>query len=145
MTEREKQQAGRIKELLRRVSHLEDRILELEALLSDQTPGFIESGFTKTEAAVLAILLKRGVVTKEAMMIFLYSGRIDDAPDPKICDVFVHHVRRKLKSHGITISKVWGVGWRLDEVNREKLRALAGAWNTDASEHSPPKKAEGMA
>lgn len=54
------------------------------------------------------------VVHRERMLIALY-GLIDEAPEPKILDVYLCKVRRRLMEAQarIDIETVWGRGWRL--------------------------------
>lgn len=70
---------------------------------------------TRKEYAILELLvLRKGTaLTKEAFLDHLYGGR--DEPEPKIIDVFVCHVRRKLAEAGINglIGTVWGIGYVL--------------------------------
>ncbi|MGG3814650.1 helix-turn-helix domain-containing protein, partial [Methylorubrum rhodesianum] len=55
-----------------------------------------------------------GMVHRERMMIALY-GLSDDAPEPKILDVYLCKVRRRLMEAQarIEIETIYGRGWRL--------------------------------
>ena len=124
MTVREEQQAKRIKELSGRNALLEERIADLEALLSEELPDFLSSDLTRTEATVASLLLRRPIVTRDAIMTFMYSTRAD-APSVKIADVFICRLRRKLKPYGIEIETVWGRGYRLTKEGRQMLENYA--------------------
>lgn len=69
--------------------------------------------FTTKEYAILELLiLRRGTaLTKENFLDHLYGGI--DEPDPKIIDVFICKVRRKLLQAGANniISTIWGRGY----------------------------------
>lgn len=72
---------------------------------------------TKKEQRVLEVLALSGsdVVTKYKVMDELYGGEPDEEPDPKIIDVYVHRIRRKLKDAGARteIDTIWGRGFAL--------------------------------
>lgn len=75
---------------------------------------------TGKEYAILELLvLRRGMVlTKEAFLNHLYGGM--DEPEPKIIDVFVCKLRKKLAKFGAAdlISTVWGRGYSIREAHR---------------------------
>lgn len=56
--------------------------------------------------------LKGGIVSREAILDYLYDG---DTPDAKILDVFISKIRRRVRlaSGGTLIETVWGRGYRL--------------------------------
>lgn len=56
-------------------------------------------------------------VSKDSIMDTLYFDRPDDAPHIKIIDIYICHIRRKLKEHGdkYCIETVWGRGYRMRE------------------------------
>lgn len=82
---------------------------------------------TKKEAVVAATLAKHGRASKASIYHALYGGLSDDEQrEPKIVDVFICKVRKKLAPLGIQIDTQWGVGWTLDGKNLMKLRNLAG-------------------
>lgn len=78
-----------------------------------------EPVFTHTEQEiVLSFAANPGrALSKDALMNCLYALRADDAPDPKIIDIFVHKVRKKMGEIHPDASKlietVWGQGYRL--------------------------------
>lgn len=84
---------------------------------------------TAREFAVLRLLvLRRGaVVRKQAMLTHLYAQDSDE-PDPKIIDVFVCKLRRKLAQAGgqDLIATVWGVGYRLESPTETPALTVAG-------------------
>lgn len=53
------------------------------------------------------------VMTTEAAMSALYGHRPDDEPDPKIIDVFICKLRKKIAPIGIEIDTSWGRGYAL--------------------------------
>lgn len=68
---------------------------------------------TRKEAQVLGVLFRRrgSVVSKEQIMLALYSDRAGDEPEIKIVDVFTCKLRNKI-GEGL-IETVWGHGYSL--------------------------------
>ena len=61
-------------------------------------------------------MYKRQVLSKTAFLSHLYGGM--DEPEPKIIDVFICKLRRKLElagASGVSIDTVWGQGYILRE------------------------------
>lgn len=106
---------------------LRERVAELEAALSGD--GFVaplEWRLTAQEARVFGVLLAREIASKEAFMAALYENRPDaDQPEPKIVDVMICKLRRKLKPFGIGIVCLWGRGHSLAPGARARLRGEA--------------------
>lgn len=100
---------------------LRDRIEWLERELlgrDDHVP--VEWGLTGMQARLILALARRSEMTREQLMTALYSD-CNEEPEPKIVDVFVSHLRRKLKKHGVEITTLWGRGYALDAATRRKL------------------------
>jgi two-component system cell cycle response regulator CtrA len=76
---------------------------------------------TKKEYQIAEILaLRKGVVlSKEAILDHLYGGL--DEPNPKIIDVFICKIRKKLQSMGVDdfIETNWGRGYMVIDHRRE--------------------------
>lgn len=109
-----------------RIGFLEEQVRQLRDALVP--PGFRaprEWKLTAKENAVLAALVERELVTRDQMMTALYSHR-DDAPEPKIIDVFVHKIRRKLPPD-VVIETRWGEGWSLRPDCRARLARMRPA------------------
>jgi hypothetical protein len=82
---------------------------------------------TRLQAAILATLLKRNEVTKAQLHLVIEQNRPSanrDETDPKMVDVIICHLRKKLTPHGITIETVWGTGYLINAANREKAVRL---------------------
>lgn len=99
---------------------LRERIRQLEEALSPTFTVPVEFGLTSSEGRVLSCLVHREFATKPQIMMAVYADRFDEEPEPKIVDVFVCKIRKKLRPHGVVISTVWGQGYRLE--NREWLK-----------------------
>lgn len=68
---------------------------------------------TRSERQVLAFIAKHGPASRERIAAWLYSDRPGDPPDPRIVDVFVNSLRKKLGSRSIEIQTRYGYGWHL--------------------------------
>lgn len=108
-----------------RIETLEERIRQLEhALVPDGVSVPVEWCLTQAEARVFSHLTTREVATKGSLMVALYSDRPNgDEIEPKIVDVFVCKLRKKLNRFGIQIMTVWGQGYSLN--NREHFTRAA--------------------
>lgn len=76
---------------------------------------------TRLEAAVLAVLLKRNEVTKKQVHLVIEAirpGDNRDPTDPKMVDVVICHLRKKLKLYDLEIETVWGIGYLIPPVHR---------------------------
>ena len=107
---------------------LRERVATLERALLETRPLPLEWGLTGSEARVFGALVTREIATKDTIMYALYGDRLDaDASvEPKIVDVFVHKLRRKLKPFGVIIQTCWAVGYALDAESRRRFRADPG-------------------
>ncbi|MGE4340332.1 MAG: helix-turn-helix domain-containing protein [Pigmentiphaga sp.] len=125
-TERERTQARRIQELLARVQELEDRNEQLEGLLSAPVAAPMLEILTPTEGIVVGLLMKRELVTRDQLMVAIYSAHPESkVADEKVCDVFVCKIRKKLSDFGVTILTRRGMGWVLPPESKEIMRSLS--------------------
>jgi DNA-binding response OmpR family regulator len=78
-------------------------------------------------SALLTMLLKREIITRDGALLAIYSGMPnawDQEPDKQIIDVFICKLRVRLSKYGIKISCKWGFGYFIDRENKQKLREL---------------------
>lgn len=109
-----------------RIQQLEDELAELR-----ETFGLIEDprwqvlGLSVYEGRIMQALYKNEIVTKDGLMFATYSGAIE-AYDrcPKILDVYVCKINRKLQPHGIKIENVWGRGRKLSPDSKRILKEM---------------------
>lgn len=116
--------------LLNRIDQLETEL----GLRLDVPPEF---AVTRNMGRLLAMLLKREVVTRDGALVAIYSGMPntwDKDPDPKIIDVFICKLRVRLRKYGIKVSCKWGLGYFMDGENKRKLRELIAQTRADAGE-----------
>jgi DNA-binding winged helix-turn-helix (wHTH) protein len=77
---------------------------------------------TKQQSIVLAYLLKRAEATKEQLHQAIESSRGEDKEptDPKLVDVLVCIIRKKLREHELSIKTMWGRGYLMDPKERAR-------------------------
>lgn len=86
---------------------------------------------TRLEAAILSVLVKRTEATKAQLHIVIEQMRSDttrEATDPKMVDVIICHLRKKLKGTDLTIRTVWGIGYNMPLADREKAVHMVSAF-----------------
>ena len=112
--------------LRREVEALRDALEAMRgALASDAGVKIIElAKLTYSERMLLGSLMRRHRVTKDQMMTMLYADRPDEEPGPKILDVMICKMRKKLSPHGVEIRTIYGAGYELPPTSREKIKAL---------------------
>ena len=112
--------AGRDYDLAARLEAVEDendllreRVKQLEEVLGFRFLPPAIWGLTGSEAAVVGCLLARDLATKEALHLATQRSGADEPSEPKIVDVYICKVRKKLRRFGIEITTRWGVGYEL--------------------------------
>lgn len=72
---------------------------------------------TGVEGRIAEVLYKNlgKQVHRNAIYEAVYFDYIKDSPEPKIIDVKVCHMRKKLEGSGFEIETVWGFGYRMKE------------------------------
>jgi DNA-binding response OmpR family regulator len=71
-------------------------------------------GLTRLETRLMAALVEKlgQCVAKGPLMDALYFDRAHEEPDPKIVDILVCKIRKKIAGSGFVIETVWGQGYR---------------------------------
>lgn len=78
---------------------------------------------TPLEASMLAVMLKRSETTKEQLHAIIERNRPGtgrDETDPKMVDVMICKLRKKLKPHNIVIETMWGTGYFIAAPSRDQ-------------------------
>lgn len=114
------------------IDRLKSRIEELEGVLGvDRTySGRLKESFGVEPglAPILGMLLKRNFVSHESLYIVLYCDRPEaDWPEPKVLDVQICKLRKRLKMFGLEIKTRWGEGWSMTVADKVKARAILDA------------------
>lgn len=91
--------------------------LEVWSATAPTLCAYPELDLPRKEQQILNLLNSKPgrVFSRESIMNALYFDRADDAPEPKIVDVFITRIRNKLreKNMPVWIETLWGLGWRL--------------------------------
>ncbi len=101
--------------------NLQGTPLEQEEALKIACTRFFKC--TPLEAAILATLLRRDQATKDQLHNVVENNRPGDrakgATDPKMVDVMICKLRKKIRPHDILIETMWGTGYLIPPRMRE--------------------------
>lgn len=103
-------------DLIERITQLEDSM----GMDFEPDPTIIH--LTSLEAKFLGALASCEVLYRERASGLFHGMRVNPA-DPKIYDVMVTRMRKKLVPLGVSIVTVWGRGWSMSEKDRARVRA----------------------
>ena len=103
-----------------RILALEDRVTVLEEALGLTYEPPVGLGLTRFEAAVVGVILKTKIASRDKLWFALYGDRADP-PTCQNVDVFVSRARSKLRAHGVTINNTWGVGYWIPAEQKARL------------------------
>ena len=78
-------------------------------------------GLTPQEAKILGILYKREIASKDFIFRTMYADDWDHDREPKIIEVFLSKIRKKLRPIGVTIQNDYGHGWYLTPADKAKI------------------------
>lgn len=112
------------RELRERNSALEIRLAKVELMVADadELPYGLPP-LSKMETQFLKLLIARQTVSDDMAMTAFYADRANP-PGRKVLDVFICHLRRKLKPYKISIDRQWGVGWTLSPASRNAIKHM---------------------
>ena len=102
---------------------------------------------TELEATVFVPLVKRDEVSKTSLHASIQAGRAARAhaeveeTDPKMVDVVVHKLRKKLAPHGVIIKTLWAKGYFMDRAQRRVVFDMLTAYLSGT--YKPPGEEEG--
>jgi two-component system cell cycle response regulator CtrA len=99
---------------------LREELITIKGIHRTDIRGKVVYNLTMSEAKILNAFMGRREVTKHQLMAAIYSN--DDPPQPKIVDVFVCKLRKKLARRGIVIHTIWGSGYMIDATNKVKIQ-----------------------
>lgn len=111
-----------IAELRAENDELRETIRQLREALAPVVVYPAEWRLTPQESTMLRTIACRPVARRRALLLALYGERRpDDLPAPKVLDVLICGLRKKVRPHGITIEAVLQVGFRIDAATRARL------------------------
>lgn len=108
--------------LVRRIDNLSERLAAIEDGFSWDLEPYRKIGLSGTEAAIVSILMKRESVTPQGLLLMVY-GTADDIPSPKILDVWLCKIRKKLKPLKVRVYRVHDGPISITDDGKDKLRA----------------------
>jgi hypothetical protein len=90
---------------------------------------------TRLQASFMLVLLKRDEADKDVLHYVIESQRSlrrsrpdnPETTDPKMVDVVICNLRKRLKPFGFTIATVWGLGYFLPDETRTRIEDLLDA------------------
>lgn len=115
-----------VRGLREQIDLLEEQVRQYREAAESTVPYPAEWGLTPKEARLIGALVRaRGnAVSVPRLMVALYG--LEPDVEPKIVDVFVCKIRRKLRVAGVpvTVRTVRGEGFRIDAQDADRLRRL---------------------
>jgi DNA-binding response OmpR family regulator len=112
---------ARIRQLELEKQRLQDQVDELQGALVAYVELPREWKLTTKEAEVFRVLIRRPVVSYDAVMAGLYSSR-PSTPDREIVKSWVCRLRKKLGPHGVEIRTIRHIGYAVDDATRAKFK-----------------------
>ena len=114
------------------VQRLRDRVEELERILGidQEMVNRIRVGISVTpdQAKMLGLLITRTIVTHDAMFTAVHGDKPEcDQPTPKVMEVQLSQLRRRLKPYGVAVVNAWKSGWFLTATDKARVRQLLPA------------------
>lgn len=112
-----------VKRLLAENEELHEQVRQLKQVL---TPPFIapyEWHLTRYETQILSSLLSAKLISKERLLVSLYSD-YNDPPTDNNLRVLVSKLRKKLSPFGVVIKFIWGQGYLLEDLEQWRSRLL---------------------
>ena len=88
---------------------------------------------TRQQASLLSVLIRRNEVSKDMMHQIIEKCRAPnkgDQTDPKMVDVVICNLRKRLKKTGLKIETMWGCGYFMKPDMRTRALELIGEYAT---------------
>lgn len=120
-----KRPPARIRVLELEVARLTEQLAEIRRVSGvppDARPAF---GLGKSENIIFLLLMKRDLVSEDAIRSALYGHRLDE-PETDTVAVFLSMLRRKLPA-GVKIRNEPRIGWSISTEHKKLLRAEMAA------------------
>lgn len=95
---------------------------------------------TRLEAAILGVLIKRNEVTKAQLHLVIEQNRPSEGreeTDPKMVDVVICHLRKKLNPSKLVIKTVWGIGYLMPPADRDRCIKMLQDFSATAALQEP--------
>lgn len=104
---------------------------------------------TRLEAAFMLVLLRRDEADKDTLHHVIETQRTlrrsrpdnPETTDPKMVDVIICHLRRKLKPFNVVIRTLWGHGYYLESDSRAHIEHVLAVASKGGTAESVPARA----
>lgn len=107
-------ESHQIRELREKIDYLEEQLRQAREIIDPvDDPEPFNLGLTKSEAAVFILLRRKPIASNELIHRSLEWVN-NSATMPKIVDVTVAKIRKKLAGTRYSIKTIWGVGYTLE-------------------------------
>jgi DNA-binding response OmpR family regulator len=109
-----------------RCDQLEAQVAELrDALLGAQGVDKLRTmGFTQAETTMLRMLINNPMCTRKALAAVLYPALRPSSADQSMVEMISRMRRKMADKFRIAILTVYGLGWRLEQSDQERLREM---------------------
>lgn len=104
---------------------LREQVAHLQSALAPPEMIFPDLCLQRGEREVLALLVRRPVVSYDNYQSFRYGAGKDVGNDYRLLTVYVSHLRKKLRLLKIEIHVSRGVGYYIKKPCRDRLRGMA--------------------
>lgn len=92
--------------------------------LSERLPSALAAPWLSPKLSELFLLLeRRQLVSREMALLALY-GDSADWPDPKIIDVYIHKLRKRIAPRGLQIKTQYCQGWYFSDESRKRIAEM---------------------
>lgn len=103
------------------------RIAELETALGNGFIAPLAFELTPMEERLLGLLMALPRVSIEQAAVALYDDAHRAMVQPNLTiRVFMQHIRTKLRRHGINVNNIYGCGWAVPALDKERIIAMTG-------------------
>lgn len=112
-------------EAVSEIEALRYQVAEFRAALglTQQFPR--EFRLTPHEAKVLGVLLKREIASRDLIYRAIYADDWARDREPKIIEMWLSLLRKKLRPFDITIQNDYGHGWFLSAADKARIKAMS--------------------
>lgn len=96
---------------------------------------------TRLQAAFMSVIIRKNEVSKELLHQVVETNRKNtndaDETDPKMVDVVICHLRKKLKPFGLEIKTVWACGYYMEPAMRANAQAFINSHRAEYNRGGP--------
>jgi two-component system cell cycle response regulator CtrA len=114
-----------IARLLAQLDEQKERIRQLEESLGFHLRSPLELNLTPSQAAIFGCLYVRPIANRETLIqAHEVTVGCNRDSDPKVIDVQMVHLRKKLRPHGVEVKTIWGQGYTMPAASKLRVREM---------------------